>query len=60
MEKNIRGSFAYSDVQFAEAVAMARHLNLSWSTTYPLSQGSQIFNALMGGQTTPVKALLRP
>lgn len=60
MEKNIRGSFAYTDAQFADAVAMAPHLNLSWSTTYPLSQGTEIFNALMSGQTTPIKALLRP
>ena len=60
LEKNIRGSFAYTDAQFAEAIAMAPHLNLSWSTTYPLSEGADIFNALMGGQTTPIKALLRP
>jgi 2-desacetyl-2-hydroxyethyl bacteriochlorophyllide A dehydrogenase len=60
MEKNIRGSFAYTDAQFAEAVAMAPLLDLSWSTTYPLSQGAEIFNALMGGQTTPIKALLQP
>lgn len=60
MEKVIRGSFAYTDAQFADAVAMAPHLNLSWSTTYPLSQGTEVFNKLMGGQTTPIKALLRP
>lgn len=60
MEKNIRGSFAYTDAQFAEAIAMAPRLDLSWSTTYPLSEGVEIFNALMGGQTTPIKALLRP
>ena len=60
MEKNVRGSFAYTDAQFALAVAMAPQLNLTWSTTYPLSQGAEIFNSLMGGQTTPIKALLRP
>jgi threonine dehydrogenase-like Zn-dependent dehydrogenase len=60
LEKNIRGSFAYTDAQFADAIAMAPHLNLSWSTTYPLSEGAEVFNALMGGQTTPIKALLRP
>ncbi len=60
MEKSIRGSFAYTDAQFAEAVAMAPHLNLSWSSTFPLSEGADVFNALMGGQSTPIKALLRP
>ncbi len=59
-EKNVRGSFAYTDDQFADAVAIAPRLNLSWATTYPLSQGAEIFNALMAGQTTPNKALLRP
>ena len=60
MEKRIVGSFAYSDAQFAEAVAIAARLDLSWSTTYPLSEGAEIFNALMSGQTTPIKALLQP
>ncbi|MHB1087260.1 MAG: alcohol dehydrogenase catalytic domain-containing protein [Acidimicrobiales bacterium] len=60
MEKNIRGSFAYTDAQFAEAVAIAPRLDLSWSTTFPLSEGADIFNALMAGQSLPIKALLRP
>ena len=59
-EKNIRGSFAYTDAEFVEAIAMASQLDLSWSTTYPLTRGAEIFTALMNGQTTPVKALLRP
>ena len=60
MEKNIRGSFAYTDAQFAEAVATAPHLDLSWSSTFPLSEGADVFNALIGGQSTPIKALLCP
>lgn len=60
MEKSVRGSFAYTDEQFAEAVAMAPSLDLSWSSTFPLSEGADVFNALMGGQSTPIKALLRP
>jgi threonine dehydrogenase-like Zn-dependent dehydrogenase len=59
-EKNIRGSFAYSDEEFSEAIRLAPHLDLSWSTTYPLAQGAEIFTALMNGQTTPIKALLQP
>jgi len=59
-EKTIRGSFAYSDEEFVAAIELAPLLNLSWSTTYPLTQGADIFLALMNGQTTPVKALLQP
>ena len=59
-EKNIRGSFAYNDEEFVEAIDLAPQLDLSWFTTYPLAQGAEIFTALMNGQTTPVKALLQP
>ena len=60
LEKNIRGSFAYSDKEFAKAIDIAPNLDLSWSTTYPLDQGVEIFTALMNGETTPIKALLQP
>ena len=60
MEKNVRGSFAYNDAEFAEAIEMASDLDLSWSTTYPLAEGATVFTALMNGQTTPIKALLQP
>jgi threonine dehydrogenase-like Zn-dependent dehydrogenase len=59
-EKNVRGSFAYSDEEFVEAIDIAPSLDLSWSTTYPLDQGVEIFTALMNGDTTPIKALLQP
>jgi threonine dehydrogenase-like Zn-dependent dehydrogenase len=59
-EKSVRGSFAYADAEFAEAIGLAPRLNLSWSTTYSLDEGAKIFTDLMNGQTTPVKALLRP
>jgi threonine dehydrogenase-like Zn-dependent dehydrogenase len=59
-EKVVKGSFAYSDGEFAHALAIASELNLSWWTTYDLGDGAEIFNALMNGQTTPIKALLRP
>jgi len=59
-EKNIRGSFAYNDAEFVEAIHLAPQLDLSWFTTYPLTQGAEIFTALMNGQTTPIKALLQP
>jgi threonine dehydrogenase-like Zn-dependent dehydrogenase len=59
-EKTIRGSFAYSGEEFVAAIELAPLLNLNWSTTFPLSEGAEIFLALMNGQTTPVKALLQP
>ncbi len=59
-EKVIKGSFAYSDAEFVHAIEIASELNLSWWSTYDLEEGAEIFNALMNGQTTPIKALLRP
>jgi threonine dehydrogenase-like Zn-dependent dehydrogenase len=60
LEKQIRGSFAYRDDEFASALAIAPDLDLSWTTTYPLDEGAVIFTALMKGQSTPAKALLAP
>lgn len=60
LEKSIRGSFAYTDAEFVEAIELAPHLDLSWATTYPLDEGAEIFTALMNGQSTPIKALLKP
>jgi threonine dehydrogenase-like Zn-dependent dehydrogenase len=59
-EKTIRGSFAYSPEEFATAIELAPHLTLTWSNTYPLSQGADIFLSLMNGAATPIKALLQP
>ncbi|HEY1761446.1 MAG TPA: alcohol dehydrogenase catalytic domain-containing protein [Acidimicrobiales bacterium] len=60
LEKTIRGSFAYTDEEFVAAIELAPHLDLSWSTTYPLDEGAKIFTALMNGESTPIKALLKP
>jgi threonine dehydrogenase-like Zn-dependent dehydrogenase len=60
LEKNIRGSFAYSDEEFARAIEIAPSLDLTWSTTFPLDQGVETFTSLMNGATTPIKALLQP
>lgn len=59
-EKSVRGSFAYSDEEFVKAIEIAPSLDLSWSTTYPLDRGVEIFTSLMHGETTPIKALLQP
>jgi threonine dehydrogenase-like Zn-dependent dehydrogenase len=60
LEKTIRGSFAYTDEEFVAAIELAPHLDLSWTTTYPLDEGATVFTALMNGDSTPIKALLKP
>lgn len=59
-EKTVRGTFAYNDAEFAEALAMVPDVDLSWSTTFPLSEGADIFTQLMRGRTDVLKALLHP
>jgi threonine dehydrogenase-like Zn-dependent dehydrogenase len=59
-EKQIVGSFAYSDGEFAAAMALVREWDLTWAAGYPLASGAVIFTELMNGRLDPVKALLRP
>jgi threonine dehydrogenase-like Zn-dependent dehydrogenase len=59
-EKNIRGSFAYTSDEFVAAIALAPKLSLTWSSTFPLAHGADVFLSLMNGGTTPIKALLQP
>jgi threonine dehydrogenase-like Zn-dependent dehydrogenase len=60
MEKTVMGSFAYTDAEFVEAIALAEHLDLSWAESFPLSKGPEIFTELMNGRTDVIKALLLP
>jgi threonine dehydrogenase-like Zn-dependent dehydrogenase len=59
-EKRVLGSFAYSDEEFAAAMALVREWDLTWAAGYPLASGAAIFTELMNGRLDPVKALLRP
>lgn len=59
-EQRVLGSFAYSDEEFTEGMALLRNADLDWTASYPLSAGAEIFTGLMNGSTHPVKALLRP
>jgi threonine dehydrogenase-like Zn-dependent dehydrogenase len=59
-EKRVLGSFAYSDEEFASALALVREWDLTWAAGYPLASGAAIFTELMNGRLDPVKALLRP
>ncbi|MFI6394198.1 zinc-binding dehydrogenase [Nonomuraea sp. NPDC050540] len=57
-EKQVVGSFAYRDADFAAAVGLVAGWDLGWVATYPIGEGAEIFTTLMNGRTTPVKALL--
>lgn len=59
-EKTVRGSFAYTDEDFAEALRLAGEIDLGWATSFPLDKGAAIFTELMGGRSDVVKALLQP
>lgn len=59
-EKRVLGSFAYSDEEFARAAQQLGDWDLSWTDCYPLTDGAEIFTALMNGAPHPVKALLTP
>ncbi len=59
-EKRVVGSFAYRDKDFDDAVALSSMVDLSWSTSFPLSEGAGIFTELMNGRSDVVKAVLRP
>jgi alcohol dehydrogenase len=59
-EKQVLGSFAYSHDDFADAVALAGQVDLSWGALFDLDEGPVIFGQLMAGRCDIVKALLRP
>lgn len=58
MEKRIIGSFAYNPAEFAEAIALAGELDLSWTTAVPLEDSQRVFMTLAGGAADPVKAVI--
>jgi len=59
-EKTVRGSFAYTDKEFAAAIDLAADVDLAWGEVFPLERGAEIFTDLMNGRSDVVKALLRP
>jgi threonine dehydrogenase-like Zn-dependent dehydrogenase len=59
-EQTIRGSFAYTPAEFAEAVALAPQVDLSWSTPVPLEQAAEVFYTLADGSTEILKAVIVP
>ncbi len=59
-EKRVVGSFAYTGTDFRDAVMLAGEIDLSWWTSFDLSDGARIFGELMNGRTDVVKAILKP
>jgi threonine dehydrogenase-like Zn-dependent dehydrogenase len=59
-EQAIRGSFAYTPAEFAEAVALAPELDLSWTTEVTLEQSAEVFFSLAEGNTAIIKAVIVP
>jgi threonine dehydrogenase-like Zn-dependent dehydrogenase len=55
----VRGSFAYTDAEFAHALQLAPDLDLSWATPVPFEEADTTFLELADGRTDLVKAVLR-
>lgn len=58
--KTIKGSFAYTNAEFAQAVQLATELELGWATPFDLESGAEVFTGLMNGRTDLLKAVLVP
>ncbi len=59
-EKRLTGSFAYSDTEFAAAVALAESVDLSWTTSVDLEDSAAVFLDLAAGRSDIVRAVIRP
>jgi threonine dehydrogenase-like Zn-dependent dehydrogenase len=57
-EKKVLGSFAYTDEDFAAAIAALASWDLGWAESYPLESAAEIFTSLMNGALQPAKAVL--
>lgn len=58
-EQAVLGSFAYTDVDFRQAIALAAAHDPFWARNFPIEEGAGIFRQLMDGRTDVVKALLQ-
>jgi L-iditol 2-dehydrogenase len=62
-EKRVQGSYAYTDEDFDAAIgllAAGRIDTASWSQTFPLRSGAEVFNRLLRHEERAVKAILDP
>ncbi|ETD33343.1 hypothetical protein W823_09200 [Williamsia sp. D3] len=54
-ERDVIGSFAYSDSEFETAVGLSADWDWSWVTSIPLHEATSSFNALQHGSSDIVK-----
>lgn len=59
-EQTVFGSFAYTDADFRQAIALAARTDPFWVTSFPLTEGDRVFVELMNGRTDVIKAQLQP
>ncbi|MBM7517383.1 zinc-dependent alcohol dehydrogenase [Nocardioides nitrophenolicus] len=59
-EKRVVGSYCYTPRDFDQALDLATRVRLDWATTFPLTEGAEVFTSLMAGVTETTKALLMP
>ena len=62
-EKRIQGTYAYTGEDFSTAVSLliAGKVDVSsWSKTFPMSQGADVFGKLLSHQERTIKVLLDP
>lgn len=58
--KTVRGSFCYPDATFARAIELVADAQPDWADTFALTAGAEIFMRLVEGDTTVMKAVLKP
>lgn len=59
-ERQVRGSYCYSDEDFARAVSLCGEVPDDFVARIPLHEGGSAFEALAGGSTEHLKVLLEP
>ena len=59
-ERQVLGSFGYTDAEFRAALDLVARWDLGWATAFPLAAGERVFKTLLDGGTDPVKAVLIP
>lgn len=59
-EKQVLGSYCYTDREFVQAIELAGRVRLDWASSFALDDGEKIFNELMDGRHDVIKAILQP
>jgi len=62
-ERCVKGSYGFSEADFQKAVGLMTRGKIeveSWTREFPLAEGADVFYRLLKGETSYIKALLRP